>query len=113
MEATDRADFTALQAVLLQPQDNDSSIVDVDRTISYVRTSSGTINYFSILLTDGEGIGADASTINLATNPNAVLLTENGRLLKPGVDYTFGYNINSPHDSLDSAIGNLAQRQRL
>ncbi len=89
--ATDRADFAALQAILLQPQDNDSSNVDVDRTISYVRLTSGTLDYFSILLSDGEGIGPDASTVT----ENSVLVTENGRLLTPRVDYTFGYNINS------------------
>ncbi len=61
--ATDRADFAALQAVLLQPQDNDSANVDVDRTISYVRLESGLLDYFSILLSDGEGIGPDASTV--------------------------------------------------
>ncbi len=89
--ATDRADFAALQAILLQPQDNDSANVDVDRTISYVRVTSGLLEYFSILLSDGEGIGPDASTVR----PEAILLTENGRLLTPGVDFTFGYNINS------------------
>ncbi|MCC6507667.1 MAG: cadherin-like domain-containing protein, partial [Pirellulaceae bacterium] len=89
--ATDRADFAALQAVLLQPQDNDSANVDVDRTISYVRVSSGLLDYFSILLQDGEGIGPNSATVT----PSAIRLTENGRLLVPGVDYTFGYNINS------------------
>ncbi len=49
--------------LLLQTQDNDSANVDVDRTISYVRLSAGLLDYFSILLSDGEGIGPDSRTV--------------------------------------------------
>ncbi len=101
--AADRADFAALQAILLQPQDNDSANVDVDRTISYVRVTDGTLDYFSILLSDGEGIGPDASTVT----PNSVLLTENGRLLTPCRLHLWIQHQQS-YDSSDATIGYLA-----
>ena len=89
--AVERADVTALQAVILKPQDNDSSNVDIDRNDTFVRLQSGLLDYFSILLVDGEGTGADQSTVT----ENAVTLTENGRRLLPNIDYVFGYNANS------------------
>ncbi|MGN6136727.1 MAG: hypothetical protein ACTHOU_19780, partial [Aureliella sp.] len=89
--AVERADVTALQAVILQPQDNDSSNVDIDRNNTFIRIQSGLLDYFSILLVDGDGTGADQATVT----EDAITLTENGRCLLPGVDYTFGYNANS------------------
>ncbi|MCY2983372.1 MAG: tandem-95 repeat protein [Planctomycetota bacterium] len=89
--AYDRADFFGPVAIIQQPLDNDPDIVDVDRTNTYIRLSSGTLNSFSILLYEPEGTGPDAATVT----DNSVALTENGRLLRPGVDYIFGYNASS------------------
>ena len=89
--AFDRADFVGLEAVLLRPLDNDSENVDVDRTNTYIRIVSGQLDYFSILLLEDEGTGPD----NASVTEDAVVVTENGRLLSPGVDYVFGYNANS------------------
>ncbi|MFO1062606.1 MAG: cadherin-like domain-containing protein [Pirellulales bacterium] len=89
--ATDRSDFQSLTASILQPQDNDSANVDVDRNVTTIRVTSGTMEYFSVLLVDGEGIGPDASTVTA----QSILVTENGHRLTPGVDYVFAYNANS------------------
>lgn len=90
--AFDRSDFVGLEAVLLQPLDNDSENVDVDRSNTYVRIVDGTLDFFSILLLEAQGgTGPDANTVT----PQSITLTENGRLLSPGVDYVFGYNDNS------------------
>ena len=89
--AVDRADFLGLEAVLLRPLDNDSSNVDVDRNPTYVRLTNGSLDYFSILLSEIEGTGPYLPTVS----QESVILTENGRLLLPGVDYIFGYNGNS------------------
>lgn len=88
--AVDRSDFDGLTAVILQPQDNDSSLNDQDRNTTYIQVSQGELEFFSILLQDN-GTGPDESTVTAAT----VTLTENGRLLIPGTDYVFGYNANS------------------
>lgn len=90
--AFDRSDFVGLEAVLLQPLDNDSENVDVDRNTTYVRIVDGTLDFFSILLLEAQGgTGPDANTVT----PESITLTENGRLLSPGIDYVFGYNDNS------------------
>ncbi|MFM7929552.1 MAG: hypothetical protein ACKO9Q_17740, partial [Pirellula sp.] len=51
----------------------------------------GNIDYFEILIDERQGTGPDPLTI---TQDN-VVLTENGRMLSPGVDYVFGYSFNS------------------
>ncbi|MEZ6135388.1 MAG: tandem-95 repeat protein [Pirellulaceae bacterium] len=89
--AVERADVTNLSAVILQPQDNDSLNVDKDRNSTYIRLSEGRLDFFSILLDDQDGVGPDETTVT-ASN---VVLTENGQLLVPGVDYVFGFNSNS------------------
>jgi VCBS repeat-containing protein len=89
--AVDRADFIGPEAVLLRPLDNDSANVDIDRTTTYVRLTNGNLDYFSVLLLENEGTGPDPRTVTA----DSLMLTENGRLLQPGVDYIFGYNANS------------------
>lgn len=89
--AIDRSDFDGVKAVIQQPIDNDPDIVDVDRNETYLRLVSGSLEYFSVLLLETKGTGPDASTVT----PETVALTENGRLLQPGVDYVFGYSVNS------------------
>ncbi len=89
--AVERADNNRIKAVLVNPLDNDSANVDVDRNSTYVRVLNGNYEYFSILLTDDQGSGPDARTVL----SNSVLISENGRPLIEGVDYTFGYNAGS------------------
>lgn len=89
--AYDRADFFGPVAIIQVPLDNDPDILDVDRSNTYIRLSSGTLDSFSILLYEPEGTGPDAATVT----DSSVALTENGRFLRPGVDYVFGYNASS------------------
>ncbi len=89
--AVERGDTTGIIGVLLQPLDNDIPNVDVDRNTTYVKLSSGNLAYFSLLLQDNQGVGPDPSSVL----PENVMLTENGRLLVPSVDYVFGYDANS------------------
>ncbi|QDV22465.1 DVUA0089 family protein [Aureliella helgolandensis] len=89
--AVDRSDFIGLEAVILQPQDNDAFSVDTDRASTYIQLTEGLLEYFSILLKDTNGTGPDPSTV---VSP-AFVLKENGTTLIEGVDYIFGYNANS------------------
>ncbi|MEZ6150590.1 MAG: Ig-like domain-containing protein [Pirellulaceae bacterium] len=89
--AVDRSDFLPLNAVILQPQDNDAALLDSDRNTTTIQLTQGTLGYFSILLQDNNGTGPDPATVVAA----AIGLTENGRLLTEGVDYVVGYNANS------------------
>ena len=89
--AYDRADFFGPVAIIQVPIDNDPDILDIDRSNTYIRLSSGTLDSFSILLFEPEGTGPDAATVT----DNSVALTENGRFLRSGVDYVFGYNASS------------------
>ncbi len=89
--AFDRVDTTGPTAVLLVPRDNDTEGVDQDQpTETVVQLSEGVLSHFDILLVD-DGTGPDLSTL---TNLS-VSLTEDGRALTEGVDYTFGFNSTS------------------
>ncbi len=89
--AVERADNARLKAVLINPLDNDSALVDVDRNTTYVRVLNGNFEFFSILLTDEQGSGADPRTVL----SESVVIVENGRRLVDGVDYIFGFNSGS------------------
>ncbi|MCY3007182.1 MAG: Ig-like domain-containing protein [Planctomycetota bacterium] len=89
--ALDRVDLDGPLAVLQRPLDNDAAGVDLDGSNTYVQLKSGNIDYFEILIDERQGTGPDPLTI---TQDN-VVLTENGRMLSPGVDYVFGYSFNS------------------
>ena len=92
--AIDRADDTPPEAILIEPRDAFGTTVvggDQDVDLSFVRLESGTVEFFEVQLTDQFGTGPDSDTI---TSEN-VILTENGRLLTPHIDYTFGYSSNS------------------
>jgi VCBS repeat-containing protein len=89
--AVDRTDFVGPTATLLNPLDNDADQVDIDRNTTYVRLLDGNLSYFSILLDESQGTGPDPATVTA----QSVMLTENGRLLIPDVDYVFGYSVNS------------------
>ena len=89
--AIDRVDQIGPQAILQRPLDNDALGIDTDRTNSYIRVQSGNYDYFEILIDERQGTGPDPLTIN----KDNVVLTENGRILIPDVDYVFGYSYNS------------------
>ncbi|MDX1927173.1 MAG: Ig-like domain-containing protein, partial [Pirellulaceae bacterium] len=89
--AVERADSRRLQAIILQPQDNDFANRDVDRNNTFIQVNEGRFDFFSVLLFDGTGTGPDEATVVA----NAITLTENGRFLIPGADYVFGYDSNS------------------
>ncbi len=103
--ALDRADFTGPSAALLEPLDNDAAGNDISSDISFVRLESGILSQIRLQLLDGfdssepfAGLGIDDSTVvgsdesGLRSPGAAITLTENGRLLTEGVDYTFSYN---------------------
>ncbi|MCE2810227.1 MAG: hypothetical protein LW850_07470 [Planctomycetaceae bacterium] len=89
--ALDRVDLDGPLAILQRPLDNDAAQVDRDGSNTYVQLRTGNIDYFEILIDERQGTGPDPETI---TQDN-VVLTENGRMLSPGVDYVFGYSFNS------------------
>ncbi len=103
--AFDRADFAGPAANLLDPIDNDSLAVDADSSVSVVQLTSGVYPQFRIQLADGneptnplKGLGIDDNTVtnSILTGKRltgaSVVLFEDGRLLKEGIDYTFAYN---------------------
>ncbi|QDT09692.1 tandem-95 repeat protein [Planctomycetes bacterium K23_9] len=92
--AIDRADDERPVAVLVGPQDATGFVVpggDQDVDSSFVRLADGIVEFFEVQLIDESGTGPDTDTI---TSEN-VILTENGQLLTPDVDYIFGYSANN------------------
>ena len=53
--------------------------------------SDSLLTHFAIQLIEPTGIGPDINTVS----SDQVILTENGRVLREGADYTFGYSISS------------------
>jgi hypothetical protein len=102
--ALDRADFVGPTAIIVNPIDNDAQRVDIDSTPSVLRLTSGVYPEFRIQLKDGfesenlqAGTGVDDSSVVGREGGNrqlgaSVTITENGRLLKEGIDYVFSYN---------------------
>ncbi|MEQ1828828.1 MAG: Ig-like domain-containing protein, partial [Pirellula sp.] len=89
--AIDRVDFAGPVAVLQRPLDNDSNGLDQDENNTFVRVRTGSYDFFEILLDERTGTGTDPNTIT----DRSLILTENGRPLISGVDYTFGFSANS------------------
>lgn len=89
--AYDRADFVSPIAQLLVAQDNDNEGRDIDPNLTYVQLLEGTLDHFSILLLEDNGTGPDVSTVSKLS----VSILEDGRLLREGVDYTFGFNVTN------------------
>ncbi|MCY2976123.1 MAG: Ig-like domain-containing protein [Planctomycetota bacterium] len=89
--AVERADTARMRAILANPLDNDSANIDQDSNETYVRLLRGSLDYFSILLSDNQGTGPDSRTVV----SESVIVTENGRYLVEGIDYVFGYNAGS------------------
>ncbi len=103
--ALDRADFEGPAAILLDPIDNDSGGSDQDNAVSVVQLEGGVYPEFRIQLADGNepsnpfrGFGIDDNTVvnsvieDRRLTGSAVVVFENGRLLREGIDYTFAYN---------------------
>ncbi|WP_173405146.1 Ig-like domain-containing protein, partial [Novipirellula maiorica] len=86
--ALDRSDTTGPKAQLISPNDNDAENIDVDPSQTFLQLTEGVYEFFEILITEGSGIGPDASTIS----SDQIRLIENGIELLPGIDYTIGYN---------------------
>lgn len=102
--AVDRADFIGPTAISLLPIDNDAQQVDSDKTESVIQLTGGVYPEFRIQLKDGfetanlgggTGINDDSVVGRSGSNrlPGSVVtITENGRLLVEGIDYSFSYN---------------------
>ncbi|MGN6544443.1 MAG: Ig-like domain-containing protein, partial [Aureliella sp.] len=103
--AFDRADFVGPAALLLNPVDNDALGVDSDSSVSVVQLASGVYPEFRIQLADGnepanplKGVGINDDTVTNSTIPGqrltgaSVVVFEDGKLLKEGIDYRFAYN---------------------
>ncbi|MFN7733663.1 MAG: tandem-95 repeat protein [Pirellula sp.] len=89
--ALDRVDQIGPAAFLQRPLDNDANGIDLDGSNTYVQVRTGSFDYFEVLLDERQGTGPDP----LSVTQDNVVLTENGRVLSPGVDYVFGYSFNS------------------
>ncbi len=91
--ALDSSDTEGPIAQLLTPLDNDRLALDSDQQQTTVFRGLGNslLEYFAINLREYTGIGPDAATVT----SDAVIVTENGRRLTSGVDYTFGYSETS------------------
>ena len=103
--AFDRADFAGPAAMMLDPIDNDALSVDSDSSVSVIQLTEGVYPEFRIQLADGneptnplKGVGIDDNTVvnsillNKRLTGAAVVLFEDGKLLREGIDYTFAYN---------------------
>ncbi|MCC2099465.1 MAG: hypothetical protein KDJ29_21420, partial [Hyphomicrobiales bacterium] len=103
--ALERADFIGPAAILLDPIDNDALGIDGDSSDSVVQLNSGVYPQFRIQLADGNepsnpllGIGVDDNTVvnsvisGKRLSGAAVVVFENGRVLREGIDYSFAYN---------------------
>lgn len=103
--ALDRADFIGPAAILLEPIDNDALGIDRDGSDSVVELNSGVYPEFRIQLADGNepanpfrGIGINDNTVvnSVITGKRltgaAVVIFENGKQLREGIDYSFAFN---------------------
>ena len=103
--ALERADFVGPAAILLEPVDNDALGIDGDGSVSVVQLNSGVYPQFRIQLADGnepsnplQGIGIDDNTVVSSViaeqrlSGAAIVVFENGRVLREGIDYSFAYN---------------------
>ncbi len=93
--ALDRADLVGINAFLHTPRDNDAEGLDRDPTVTVVQRQDGIFTEFLIQLIDGpsavdpqDGVGVDDPSVVSA----AVTITENGRRMVEGEDYTFAYD---------------------
>ncbi|MFL2869380.1 MAG: Ig-like domain-containing protein [Pirellulaceae bacterium] len=94
--AMDRSDFSGPIASLIQPKDNDSENIDLNRGLTIVHVGpNDVVGSFQIRLFDGleptdpnEGVGISDGSVTT----DAVIVRRNGELLVDGIDYSFSYN---------------------
>ncbi|TWU60075.1 Matrixin [Rubripirellula tenax] len=99
--ALDRSDNIGPTATIIVPGDNDSAMIDIDRTDTFLQLSEGVYNFFEVLINDVSGMGPNAGTIT----PDQVVLIENGRRLIAGTEFTFAYNVANRTMRLTPAAG--------
>ncbi|MDX1948229.1 MAG: DVUA0089 family protein [Pirellulaceae bacterium] len=98
--AIDRVDFVGPTSLLVNPQDNDSSGIDLDPASTVVVLSGQTVvNNFQIRLLDrfdpngpSEGSDVDDFTVTSSKVTVEVLTGTGATLLTQGVDYAFTYD---------------------
>ncbi len=102
----DSSDTEGPIAQLLLPLDNDRLNLDSEQLLTTVYRGVGEslLKHFAIQLRERTGIGPDAQTVT----SDSVIVTENGRRLTAGVDYTFGYSATSRQIRLTPYAGVLA-----
>ncbi|MCY2989590.1 MAG: Ig-like domain-containing protein, partial [Planctomycetota bacterium] len=93
--AVDRVDTLGPYLQMLNPLDNDAQGLDTDPNLTVIHEPTGLFDSFTLLLADGpgsplpnEGTGVDGNTVL----DKSIQLTQDGTLLKSGVDYTWGYS---------------------
>ena len=112
--ALDSSDDDGPIARLLRPLDNDTAELDNEALVTTVfrgddinnpddvsDPSDSLLTHFAIQLIEPTGIGPDINTVSA----DQVILTENGRVLREGADYTFGYSISSRQIRLTPTAG--------
>lgn len=96
--AFDRSDTSGPTAILVNPFDNDGDGLDIDRSGSVVFRPTGVFTEFAIQLVDGLSVGAQVDGVGIddATVIGATLtITQDGRFLAQGIDYTYNYDATS------------------
>lgn len=101
----DRSDFVGPAAVLLNPQDDDASGLDIDPTTTVVQLLAGSYDHFLIQVVDGfeaadpfPGVGVNDATVLGPMGPEgrlpgaAVTVFADGVFLEEGIDYTYRYD---------------------
>lgn len=112
--AIDSSDTRGPIARLLLPLDNDNDSLDNERLLTTVfrgddlnvttdisTPSDSILNFFAIQLIEPTGIGPDSRTVT----SDQVIVTENGRPLTAGAEYTFGYSLSSRQIRLTPTAG--------
>ena len=106
--ALDRADFVGPTALLVNPQDNDSSGADQNPDANIVQFVDS-ISEFVVSLIDGAdpsddtlvGTGPDDNSVFSAN----VTVRQDGVILEEGTDYAFGYDRTSNRIKIQSLAG--------
>jgi VCBS repeat-containing protein len=88
--AVERADESGPTASMFTPRNNDAGGLDLDPSNTVVYRTDGMFEWFEIRLED-VGVGVDATTVVA----DAITVTQDGRLLQSGSDYTVSYSETS------------------
>ena len=74
---------------------------DVNNPNDISELTDSLLTYFAIQLIEPTGIGPDINSVS----SDQVIVTENGKLLREGGEYTFGYSISSRQIRLTPTAG--------